>query len=110
MQILEEKRNDIYIIKPDGPLNSNTYPKFEKILTRAIEDRFKYMIIDFERVEYISSAGLRVILGVTRDIKRRDGKLVLCSMSDSIREVFKMAEFDSFLLIVPTVEDALNQL
>jgi anti-sigma B factor antagonist len=66
------------------------------------------MIIDFKDLDYISSAGLRVILKATKAIKREDGQIMLCSMQDYVKEVFEIAGFDSFLPIVATMDDALN--
>lgn len=66
------------------------------------------MIIDFKDLDYISSAGLRVILKATKAIKREDGQIMLCSMQDYVKEVFEIAGFDSFLPIVDTMDDALN--
>jgi len=66
------------------------------------------MIIDFKDLEYISSAGLRVILKATKALKREDGKMMLCDMQDYVKEVFEIAGFDSFLPIVGTMDDALR--
>ncbi|MFC1814484.1 STAS domain-containing protein [Thermodesulfobacteriota bacterium] len=108
MQIIEEKQNEIFIFKLAGRLDSNTSPGFEEKVVDAIESGFSQMIIDFEKLEYLSSAGLRVILKTTKDLKRTDGKLVLCSMADYVKEVFEISGFDSFLPIVSTRADALN--
>ena len=53
-------------------------------------------------------AGLRVILKATKTLKREDGRIMLCSMQDYVKEVFEIAGFDSFLPIVPTMDDALK--
>jgi anti-sigma B factor antagonist len=66
------------------------------------------MIIDFKDLDYISSAGLRVILKATKALKREEGKMMLCDMQDYVKEVFEIAGFDSFLPIVGTMNDALQ--
>ena len=66
------------------------------------------MIIDFKELEYISSAGLRVILKATKALKREEGKMMLCDMQDYVKEVFEIAGFDSFLPIVGSMDDALQ--
>jgi anti-sigma B factor antagonist len=73
----------------------------------AMEGGARSVVIDFENLDYISSAGLRIILKTTKDLKRTEGNIVLCAMQDYVKEVFEIAGFDSFLPIVPTVEDAL---
>ena len=66
------------------------------------------MIVDFKDLDYISSAGLRVILKATKALNREDGKIMLCSMQDYVKEVFEIAGFDSFLPIVASMDEALN--
>ena len=67
------------------------------------------MIIDFESLDYISSAGLRVILKAAKQLKHSDGMIMLCSMEDYVKEVFEIAGFDSIIPIVPNMEDALKK-
>jgi anti-sigma B factor antagonist len=109
MEILETKKNDINIFKLNGRLDSNTSPALEIKLMEAMEGGARNMVIDFENLDYISSAGLRIILKTTKDLKRTEGNIVLCAMQDYVKEVFEIAGFDSFLPIVPTVEDALSK-
>jgi len=109
MQIKEEKQNEVYIFKLDGRLDSNTSPAFEEKVADAIAKGAKQMVIDFEGLEYLSSAGLRVILKTTKDLKRLEGKLVLCSMADYVKEVFEISGFDSFLPITASRDDALKK-
>ena len=109
MQIEETRKDDISIFKLSGRLDSNTSPDFEKKVFDAIEGGSKNMIIDFESLDYISSAGLRVILKATKDLKRSDGQFIICSMKDYVKEVFEIAGFDSFLPIVGNMDDAMGK-
>ena len=108
MEIIELKQGTVSTFKLQGRLDSNTSQSFEKRLLDAISDGIKNVIIDFKDLDYISSAGLRVILKATKTLKREDGKIMLCSMQDYVKEVFEIAGFDSFLPIVPTMDDALK--
>jgi anti-sigma B factor antagonist len=109
MEIFEENQSGINIYKLSGRLDSNTSQSFEKKIFQAIDDGSKSMIIDFKNLDYISSAGLRVILKATKALKREDGKMMLCDMQDYVKEVFEIAGFDSFLPIVSTMDDALQR-
>ena len=108
MEIIEEVQNDINILKLNGRLDSNTSQGFEKKVFQAISDGSKNMIVDFKDLDYISSAGLRVILKATKALKREDGQIMLCAMQDYVKEVFEIAGFDSFLPIVTTLDEALK--
>jgi anti-sigma B factor antagonist len=108
MEITEEKQDTVSIFKLNGRLDSNTSQGFEKKIFDAISDGSINMIIDFKDLDYISSAGLRVILKATKALNREEGKIMLCAMQDYVKEVFEIAGFDSFLPIVPTMDDALK--
>jgi len=110
MEILETKKNEVKVFRLSGRLDSNTSPTLEKKLNEAIESGAKNMVIDFENLDYISSAGLRIILKTTKDLKKRDGAIILCAMQDYVKEVFEIAGFDSFLPIVPEVDDAVARI
>jgi anti-sigma B factor antagonist len=109
MEIIENQKEDVSIFKLNGRLDSNTSPALEKKLVAAIENGTRNMVIDFENLDYISSAGLRIILKTTKDLKRSDGNIVLCAMQDYVREVFEIAGFDTFLPIFSTVDEALTK-
>ena len=108
MDIITDKNEDISIFRIVGRLDSNTSPALEEKIADDIGAGSKFIIMDFEALEYISSAGLRVILKTTKELNRDQGKLVLCAMKDYVREVFEISGFDSFLPIVSTFDDALN--
>ena len=109
MEIIESKQNEVNIFKLQGRLDSNTSPELEKKLVGAMESGARNVVLDFENLDYISSAGLRIILKTTKDLKRTEGNLILCAMQDYVKEVFEIAGFDSFLPIVPTVDDAMTK-
>ena len=109
MEIIEENQSGINIYRLNGRLDSNTSQGFEKKIFQAIDNGSKSMIIDFKNLDYISSAGLRVILKATKALKREDGNIMLCDMQDYVKEVFEIAGFDSFLPIVGTMDDALKR-
>lgn len=109
MEITEQQQQNTWIFRIDGRLDSNTAPDLETTMLRAIEKGAREVVIDFEALAYISSAGLRVILKTAKDLKRLNGKLVLCAMQDYVREVFEISGFDTFLPIVPTTGEALRQ-
>lgn len=108
MQISEETHDDVQIYKLSGRLDSNTSPDFEKVLSEALEKGSRKMIADFKDLDYISSAGLRVILKTTKALKRNEGTFVLCDMKDYVKEVFEISGFDTFLPIVADMDAALG--
>lgn len=109
MEITEEKQDEIHVFKLNGRLDSNTSPDFEESIFNAIDDGTRRIVVDCEQLEYITSAGLRVLNKTAKRLKTDDGKIVLCSMEDYVREVFEIAGFDSFLPIVSGMDDAVER-
>ena len=66
--------------------------------------------MDFEKLVYISSAGLRAILLTPSPLATGNAKLALCSLSDQIREVFEISGFDKIITIHPSKAEALASL
>ena len=81
--------------------------KFEETIRTAIEDGDRAVIIDFEKLAYISSAGLCAVLMTAKSLWSRDAALALCSLSNVIRATFEMSGFDKIIDIHPTRADAL---
>lgn len=107
MQIDLDTKENVSVFSLKGRLDSNTSPELEEVIASQIENGSSSLIINFENLDYISSAGLRVILKTTKDLKRREGKIMLCAMQDYVKEVFEIAGFDTFLPIVPTMDEAI---
>jgi anti-sigma B factor antagonist len=110
MEILEKEEKGVSIFKLTGRLDSKTSPEFEKKIFDAIDKGSKQMIVDFGDLDYISSAGLRVILKATKDLKRSEGNFILCSMKDYVKEVFEISGFDTFLPIVSSMDEAFQKM
>ena len=106
MEIIENKISDIHIFKVQGRLDSTTAPEFEKRVYAAMGNGSLHMILNFQDLDYLSSAGLRIILKTAKDLKRANGKLILCAIEDYIKEVFEISGFDTFLPIVANVDEA----
>ncbi|MFP4477674.1 MAG: STAS domain-containing protein [Desulfatibacillaceae bacterium] len=109
MDITQTEENGIHVFGMAGRLDSNTSPEFEKKLFNAIGDGAARVVVDCTDLDYISSAGLRVVLKATKELKKKDGLLVLCCMKEYVREVFEIAGFDTFITIVPDLDEAKAQ-
>ncbi len=89
-----ELSDNVLVVTLDGRLDTNTSPKLEKFLAEKLETgQVKGLVIDFKPTEYISSAGLRILLMATKKMKSSGGKLILCALSDHVQEVFDIAGF-----------------
>ncbi len=85
------------IIEIAGRLDTITAPALEKAINEDIGDA-KNLILDIKNLEYISSAGLRVILGAQKKMKRI-GYMKVINVCDAVMEVFEMTGFADILVI-----------
>ena len=109
MEIIEKKQSGVDVFKLNGRLDSNTSPELEEKIFEAIDSGSTNMVVDCEDLDYISSAGLRIILKAAKALKRSEGMIILCAMQDYVKEVFEIAGFDSFLPIVAEMDDAFKK-
>ncbi len=101
------KHCDVVIVS--GRLDSASSPKLAEEFAR-INDRGKYKIVlDMSNLEFISSAGLRVLIATLKNCKRYNrGELVLAGMSEQIHAVFELAGFTSIFQIYKDVISAVG--
>lgn len=107
LEIAQENANGVQVLKLIGRLDSNTAPQLEKELIGRVNDGQAKVVVDFTQLDYISSAGLRVLLMGAKKSKQTSGKLALCCLKDHIREVFEISGFFGILTICPSTEEAL---
>lgn len=81
-----------------GRLDSNTAPEAEDIFKMMIE-RFDRVVLNLEHLEYISSAGLRIIKIIHMGMKKKNGELILINVQKMVMEVFDMVGFSGLLNI-----------
>lgn len=96
------------VLAPSRRLDSATAPEFETDLLGRIDGGARAVLIDFSAVEYISSAGLRVILLAGKRLKAVDGRLALCGLSDECREAFRISGFDALFVLHASVDEGLR--
>ena len=106
MEINQETIGEATILVPLARVDSSTAKAFEARVLAVVNTAAPKIIIDFSELNYISSAGLRVVL-VGAKMTRGTRKFVLCGMKPNIREVFDVSGFAKILSIYPDREAAL---
>ena len=97
MEIETIKDNSNLTIELEGRLDTNTAPNLEKKLgdLNGIDN----LVFDFKKLEYISSAGLRVLLACQKEINSKSGSMIIKNVKEEILEVFDMTGFSDILTI-----------
>lgn len=107
MDFVSAKKDQVVTIKATGRMDAVTAPEFEQECMRWVEQGDTNLIVDFTGLEYISSAGLRVILGVGKKLKSQGGSLAFGGMSTMVKEVFDISGFASIFPVHESMEAAL---
>ena len=108
MQISVKTTNEVKVLTFEGRLDTQTSPDAQQQLTRLIEEGETKILVNLEKIDYISSAGLRVLLVVAKQLKTTDGELRICSLNEVVKEVFDISGFDMILPISASESEALE--
>jgi len=108
MEIVNHQVNDILIVAPQGNLDFNSATSFQEKVTGVIEGGAHKIVIDFSGLAFISSAGLRVLIVLTKLLQQKKGTLALSSMNEQIFEVFSISGFNKLFSIYASEEEALK--
>lgn len=100
MKIEREQTGTGLVLHLEGRLDTSTAPELQKAIDGELEgldqDRLQ---IDMKQLEYVSSAGLRVLLAATKKMRAKGGNLIVENANADIRDVFKITGFDAILTI-----------
>lgn len=91
----------------EGNLDTNTAPDAETAINKLLDDGARKILINFENLNYISSAGLRILLGTAKKMKSISGTLIICSLNQTVQEVFDISGFSTILSLAANETDAL---
>lgn len=110
MEINYKKADKASVVTVSGRMDGVSAPEFEEKLSAWIDEGETNFIIDFESLDYISSAGLRSILVTAKKLKVKNGRLLLCTLKDTVKEVFEISGFSSIVPIYESVNAAFEQI
>ena len=99
MVISTQREGWALVVKAEGRIDGSNAAEFLKSVEAVIDDNDTTVILDFESLNYISSAGLRVILLIAKDLRHRAVKFAISSLSSSVKEIFVISGFDQIINI-----------
>jgi len=108
MEVTVKEVNEVSVLSFEGNLDTNTAPQAQEQIDQLIDGGSSRILINFNELNYISSAGLRVLLATAKKLKATSGDLKICGLNQTVQEVFDISGFSSILSVVATEEDALG--
>jgi len=108
LQIHESKvESGFVVLEPVGRLESKTSPDLDKKVVALLAAGERRFVVDLGATDYVSSAGLRVLLMLAKKLAGGGGRLVLCGLNPQVRDVFEIAGLGALFAIHPTRAAAL---
>ncbi len=110
MSILFSKKSGVLIDIPIDRLDTNNSSEAEALITENIENGETRVVIDFSKTNYISSAGLRVILKAAKMVQQRGGGLVIYNANELVSEVLEISGFSTLFNFHDNLDEAIQDL
>lgn len=107
MNIAIETHGEALALQLEGRLDGTTVPQVEEAFLQQLEKGARRFVFDLSRLEYVSSAGLRVMLLAAKKTRAAGGKLALHGLSESVKEVFEISGFHTIFALYSSRDDAL---
>ena len=108
MQISSRELKRVNVVTVGGRVDSAAAPDLEKSLQSLLDDHRNQLVLELADVEYMSSAGLRVLVAMQKAAKKSGGRLALASPSLRVKEVLDLAGLTPVFEIYPDVVEAVG--
>lgn len=109
MEIHVKPIGQVTVIEISGDIDSNTAPQAQERILPLVQPGSK-VLLDMHGVEYMSSAGLRMLLSTYRQISRGNGGIVLVGLGEEIKDTMSVTGFLNFFTTCDTVDEGLQAL
>lgn len=91
MDVTVNERDDTAVVSVDGRIDAESAERLDTAISGVLARGGKRVLVNLEKAAYMSSSGLRVLLGKFRDLRRVDGEMALCSVQPDVYQVFLLA-------------------
>ena len=108
MEILEKKVGQVNVVCPCGRLDAFAAGEVEKKLNELTDTAQVWVVVSLEKLEYISSSGLRVLLAALKKARKQQGDIRLTCLQPYVKEVFDIAGFTQLFKMFDKEEEAIN--
>lgn len=110
MHVDWETKDGVAIARVAGRIDGANFAQFQRVLESGFDPATDHVVVDFEQVAFISSAGLRVVLMLAKQLRKRGVQLAACSLNASTRRIFAVSGFDRIVPIHGSETQAIDAL
>lgn len=98
MTITKKTDNELLTMELDGRLDTNTAPLLDQEINNSVTSEIKKLVLDFKDLQYISSAGLRILLAAQKKMNKQ-GCMIIKNANEMIMDVFHVTGFIEILTV-----------
>ena len=104
--VVSSRKTGVYVVKPEGRLDSDTYLVLEQKIDSLLEPATRVLIMDMSGLDYISSAGVRVLFKAKKGLSGSGGEFMMTNLKPQIRKVFEIINALPSISIFRNIEEA----
>jgi anti-sigma B factor antagonist len=101
--------NDLSIVALEGFVDAHTAPQFEDAIQKAVDSGSIRIVVDCEKLNYISSAGLGVFMSFIEEVRDRGGDIKICGLTSKVRHTFEILGFQDIFEMLDDQPTALQR-
>jgi anti-anti-sigma factor len=109
VEISIKKQGEALVVSVEGRIDTISAPDFQRRMEEMLQEGARAIVVDLERLEYISSAGLRSVLVAAQKCKQAGGRFCCCALQGMVKKVFDISGFHVIIPILETTEQALQK-
>ena len=106
----KEQRVGVFVISPVGSIDSDTYSILEDRVDLILESSPSEIVFDMRSVDYLSSAGIRVILKAKKALKKNAGSVILVHLQPQVKKVFDIIKALPTMTVFTSIEEYLDKM
>jgi len=99
MEILFDEKENKWVFLPDGEIDIYTSPKFKEDVLKSFDSKTTDIIINGEKLSYLDSTGLGVLISILKKLKDNEYKVYLLNIKPNIRKIFEITKLDKLFII-----------
>ena len=98
---------NVGVLTIGGELDAQSSPELTRFFRDQLEESCLNLVADLRALQYSSSAGIRVFLGLAREMRQRGGDFRISAVQSQVEKIFKLSKFDKIVRIFPDLDKAL---
>lgn len=108
MQIATRKIYDVLVVDMSGRLDSHSSGDAGDRLVEIAQGEHRHVLLNVEKLDYVSSAGLRIILRGAKLLQAKLGEMKICNPQKNVREILETSGFNSLIKVYTTEQEAFS--